>query len=272
METKGEDVVEHSLACSTHDRLLFFTARGKVYQTLAYEIPKSTRVGRGKAIPNFLDLERDDFVTAVLSLERIPGPQFLMMVTKYGIVKKTPLAAFENVRISGIQAIHLRADDVLRWVGVTYGKNEILFVSAGGQAIRFREQDVRPMGRAAAGVRGMHLKTGDELISMTVISPRLKYILVLSENGFGKRTAMTHFKVQRRGGSGVKAAKVTEKTGKIIQSMAVEESDDEIIAVSEKGQVIRTPLKNISILGRTTQGVKVMRLNAGDKVASAMAV
>ncbi len=273
METRGEDVVEHSLACSTHDRLLFFTARGKVYQTLAYEIPKSTRVGRGKALPNFLDLERDDFVTALLSLERIQdASQSLVMATKYGIVKKTPLADFENVRRSGIQAIHLRADDILRWVGVTYGKNEILLVSAGGQAIRFREQDVRPMGRAASGVRGIHLKNGDELIAMSVIFSRLKYILILSENGFGKRTALSHFKVQRRGGVGVKAAKVTPKTGKIAQSMAMEESGDELIAVSARGQVIRTPLKNISVLGRTTQGVKIMRLNAGDKVASAMAV
>lgn len=288
METKGEDVVEHSLACSTHDRLLFFTARGKAYQTLAYEIPKSTRIGRGKALPNFLDLERDDFVTALLSLERIKDadgqagppagragkvkPQFLMMATKYGIVKKTPLADFEKVRRSGIQAIHLRANDTLRWVGVTYGRNEILLVSAGGQAIRFREQDVRPMGRAAAGVRGIHLKNGDGVISMAVISPKLTHTLILSENGFGKRTALAHFKVQRRGGSGVKAAKVTPKIGKIVQSIALEESDDELIAVSEKGQVIRTPLKNISILGRTTQGVKIMRIDAGDKVASAMTV
>ena len=308
METKGEDVVEHFIACSTHDRLLFFTAKGKVYQTLAYEIPKSTRVGRGKAVVNFLDLERDDFVTALLSLAKLENTgvqtfepkvpslkgvgaeqsskrrgkeaqgetrgagKFLVMVTKYGIVKKTAIEDFKNVRRSGLGAIHLKQGDMLKWVGVTYGKDEILLVTAGGQAIRFRESDVRPMGRTAAGVRAISLKNGDEVVSMVVVGVQHKHMLIVSENGFGKRTLLSQFKVQKRGGVGVKAAKVIAKTGKIIQGRAIENEEDEAIAVSQKGQVIRTPIKNISILGRSAQGVKVMRLSSGDKVASVVTV
>lgn len=282
METKGEDVVGHFIACSTHDRLLFFTAKGKVYQTLAYEIPKSTRIGRGKAVVNFLDLDREDFVTAVLSLERSGGaeegpgpksmPQFLTMVTKYGIVKKTAIEDFKNVRRSGLGAIHLKAEDMLKWVGVTYGKDEILLVTAEGQAIRFREKDVRPMGRTASGVRAITLKGGDEVVSMVIVTSSHTQMLIVSENGFGKRTALSQFKVQRRGGSGIKAGKITAKTGKIAQGRTVQEGEDEVIAVSQKGQVIRTAVKSISILSRTAQGVKVMRLAAGDKVASVVTV
>ncbi|MBI1888753.1 MAG: DNA gyrase subunit A, partial [Candidatus Spechtbacteria bacterium] len=283
METKGEDVVQHFLAASTHDRLLFFTAYGKVYQTIAYEIPKSTRIGRGKALANFLDLERDDFVTAILSLERMgreqgrEGPlnlasKFLIMQTKYGIVKKSPIEDFQNVRRSGLTAIHLKKGDTLEWVGVTHGKDEILLVTSAGQAIRFRESDVRPMGRTATGVRAIHLREQDRVISMVVLSSLLKHVLVVSENGFGKRTLVSLFKIQRRGGSGIKAAKCTDKTGKIVQARGIVQGQDELIVVSQKGQVIRTPLQNISTLGRATQGVKIMRLDAGDKVVSAVTV
>ncbi len=298
METKGEDVVEHFLFASTHDRLLFFTAQGKVYQTVAYEIPKSTRVGRGRALANFLELAREDFVTAILSIEKrgepaeslasrdiqagppaIPSkadlggePRFLVMATKHGIIKKTAIEDFKNVRKSGLGAIHLKNGDVLKWVGVTYGKNDILLTTVNGQAIRFQETDVRPMGRSAAGVRAIHLKGEDEVISMIIAGRGQKHMLIVAENGFGKRVALSMFKIQHRGGSGIKAAKITAKTGKIVAARAVEEDGDEVIAVSQKGQVIRTPLKNISLLGRATQGVKVMRLESGDKVASAVIV
>jgi DNA gyrase subunit A len=285
METKGEDVVEHFMYTSTHDRLLFFTDQGKVYQAVAYEIPKSTRTGRGRALVNFLELARDDFVTAVLSLERISqedlnggagkgkdAPKFLIMATKHGIIKKTSIEDFKNVRKSGLGAIHLKKGDALKWVGVSYGKNDVILTTVNGQAIRFKESDVRQMGRTASGVRAITLKGDDEIISMIVVRPTHKHILIVSENGFGKRTAMSLFKTQKRGGLGLKAAKISAKTGKLVSALSTGEEQDELIAVSQKGKVIRTPLKKISILGRATQGVKVMRLSAGDKVASAVTV
>ena len=285
METKGDDVVEHFMYTSTHDRLLFFTDQGKVYQAVAYEIPKSTRTGRGRALVNFLELARDDFVTAVLSLERMgqedsdggagknkDASKFLMMATKHGIIKKTSIEDFKNVRRSGLGAIRLKKGDALKWVGVSYGKNDVILITANGQAIRFKESDVRPMGRTASGVRAITLKGDDEIISMLVVRPTHKHILIVSENGFGKRTAMSLFKTQKRGGSGLKAAKISAKTGKLVSALSMGEGQDELIAVSQKGQVIRMPIKKISILGRATQGVKVMRLSAGDKVASAVTV
>ncbi|MFY9457583.1 MAG: DNA gyrase subunit A [Candidatus Spechtbacterales bacterium] len=280
METKGEDVVEHFLYTSTHDRLLFFTAQGKVYQSIAYEIPKSTRIGRGRALVNFLDLLRDDFVNAVLSLERLDGasperreaPKFLIMATKHGTIKKTSIEDFTNVRKSGLGAIHLKKGDALKWVGVTHGKDDIVLTTLNGKAIRFHESDVRPMGRSASGVRGINLKTDDEVISMVVIDPSIKHMLILSENGFGKRTAASLFRVQKRGGSGIKAAKISPKTGRLVSALAIDKGHDELIAVSQKGHVIRTGLKNISMLGRSTQGVKIMKLSVGDKAASAVVV
>ncbi len=282
METKGEDVVEHFLYTSTHDRLLFFTAQGKVYQSIAYEIPKSTRIGRGRALVNFLDLARDDVVNAVLSLERLDKEEaegtrkdsvkFLIMATKHGTMKKTSIEDFKNVRKSGLGAIHLKQGDALKWVGVTHGKDDIVLTTINGKAIRFHESDVRPMGRSASGVRGINLKADDEVISMIVADSSLKHMLILSENGFGKRTAVSLFKVQKRGGSGVKAAKISAKTGKLVSALAIGEGHDELIAVSQKGHVIRTGLKSISMLGRSTQGVKIMKLSAEDKVASAVAV
>jgi len=273
MQTKGEDVVEHFLSASTHDRLLFFTAQGKVYQTLAYEIPKSTRVGRGRALVNFLDLERDDFVTAILSQERVTEdskdkPKFLVMATRDGTIKKTPIEDFENVRRSGIIAVRLKKGDMLKWVGATCGKDEIILATREGQSIRFKESDVRPIGRAASGVRGVHLKGEDKVISMDIISGEHKHFLLVSENGFGKRTLLSMFKTQKRGGSGVKAAKVTGRTGSIVYGTTLRGKEEELIVISQKGNVIRTPIKNISTLGRATQGVKIMRLAPGDKVAS----
>jgi len=274
METKGEDVVEHFIACSTHDQLLFFTAQGKVYQTLAYEIPKSTRIGRGRALVNFLDLQREDFVTAILSLEKEEQEnksKFLIMATKHGIIKKTSIDDFKNVRRSGLGAIHLKQGDALKWVGVSHGKDEVMLMTADGKAIKFKETDVRPMGRTASGVRGISLKNSDEVISMAVIEAVNKHIIFVSENGFGKRTLISLFKVQRRGGFGVKASKITAKIGKLVSARVITE-EEELIAVSQKGQVIRTVLKNISVLGRATQGVRIMKLSAGDKVASAVTV
>lgn len=277
METRGEDVVSHFLSASTHDRLLFFTNRGRVFQTLAYEIPASTRTGRGKALVNFLDLQKDEAVTAVIPLDRAknagPKDEFMVMVTHQGTIKKTPLKDFENVRRNGLIAIRLKKGDTLGWVGTSSGKDSILLVSRKGQSIRFAEKDVRAMGRSASGVKGMALKAGDELVSMTIVREGAKesHLLLVMANGYGKRTAISLFKVQHRGGGGVKAAQITPKTGNVAAAQAISD-EEELIVISAKGQVIRTLIKNIAKLGRATQGVRIMKLASGDSVASATTV
>ena len=274
MEQKDEDVAGHFFSASTHDRILFFTSGGRVLQTLAYEIPRSTRVGKGKALANFLDLSAEDAVTAVISLDRKrDDAKFLVMVTKNGIIKKTSLEDFESVRRSGIIAIHLKKDDVLRWVGVSSGKDEIILVTKTGQSIRFRETDARPMGRTASGVQGTHLKSGDEIIGMGIVRGDIKKndLLVVSEHGYGKRTTLSAFKVQHRGGSGLKASNCTAKTGQLVSAHVLED-EEELIAISQKGIVIRISLKDVSRLGRATQGVRIMKMESGDRVASAIVV
>ena len=273
---KGEDLVEHFFAASTHDRLLFFTSKGRVFQTLAYEIPRSTRTGRGKALVNFLDLEKEELVTAVIPLDRQKDqakPKFLVMATKNGIIKKTEFAQFESVRRNGLIALHLRGDDALRWVGVSNGKDEIMIATKEGQSVRFSEKDVRPMGRTAGGVGAIRLHKGDEVVGMDVVkdSNRKNDLLVVMENGYGKRTSLTQFKVQHRGGSGIKAAQVTQKTGKMASAHVLEEQE-ELIVVSEQGNVIRTKLSGVPRLGRATQGVRIMRLASGDRIISTIIV
>lgn len=273
METRGDDLVSHFLAASTHDRLLFFTNQGRVFQTLAYEIPASTRTGRGKALVNFLDLEKDECVTTVIPLtrgeEKKKRDDFLVMATKNGIIKKTSLNDFENVRRSGLIAIRLKKDDTLGWVGTSSGSDDIVLLSKHGKSIRFAEGDIRAMGRAASGVKGITLKADDELVGMDVLtaSEKGKSILVVMSNGYGKKTALSLFKQQRRGGTGVKAARVTDKTGFVVSAHVIR-GEEELIVISSKGQVIRIHLKNIPRLGRATQGVRIMKLTRGDHVAS----
>ena len=273
METRGEDVVSHFLTASTHDRLLFFTSKGRVFQTLAYEIPASTRTGRGKALVNFLDLASDEAVTTVIPLDRGEkkknGNGFLVMATKNGIIKKTFLKDFENVRRSGLIAIHLKQDDTLGWVSTSSGSDDVILLTKNGQSIRFVEKDIRPMGRSASGVKGITLKQDDELVGMDILSTQEKgkNLLVVMSNGYGKKTALSLFKQQRRGGTGVKAARTTDKTGPVVTAYIIRE-EEELIVISSKGQVIRITLKNIPKLGRATQGVRIMRLTSGDNVAS----
>ncbi|MEX2008074.1 MAG: DNA gyrase subunit A [Candidatus Spechtbacterales bacterium] len=277
MGTRGEDVIEHFFTASTHDRLLFFTNQGRVFQAIAYEIPESTRVGRGKALANFLDLPKEETVSAVIPLDRgkgsdAPQDEFLVMVTEGGIIKKTPLKDFENVRRNGLIALNIKKDDSLRWVGVSSGKDELLLVTRNGQAIHFKESDVRPMGRTAAGVKAIALKGRDAVVGMNIIHPKTANdVLMVTQNGFGKKTAVALFKVQKRGGSGIKAAKVTDKTGALVSVRMIAE-EEELIVISAKGHVIRVGLKNIPKLSRATQGVRVMRLADGDHVASVAAV
>lgn len=273
--TKEEDVVDQLISTNTHDNMLFFTSRGRVFQMMAYDVPQATRTSKGQAIVNFLQLAPNEKLAAILSVTDINTYKFLVMVTNKGTIKKCALEEFANVRRSGLIALKLHEDDMLEWVRPSVGKDDIILVTSGGQAVRFKESNVRPMGRTASGVRGMRLKGSDRIVGMDVISPELVSrkvleLLVVSENGLGKRTHIAEYKVQGRGGSGIKTMSITPKTGKII-SMAVINNTEEcdLMAISVKGQVIRTPLNTVSTLGRATQGVRIMRFKEeGDKVAS----
>jgi len=280
LTTKEEDIVEHFFTTTTHTDLLFFTNSGKVFKLKAYDIPATSRTAKGQSIVNFLQLISTEYVTAVLPLTVLKETarwNYLVMVTKNGLIKKVDIESFENVRRSGLIAIKLKGEDELRWVEPSSGKDEIILVSAEGQAIRFKEKDVRAMGRAAAGVRGIRLKIGDEVVGMDMIEGKIgeAELMVIMEDGFGKRTKLTNYKVQGRGGSGIKTAKITAKTGKIVRGTVInlkelpETSKGDAIVISEKGQVIRLPLKSIPVIGRATQGVRIMRFKEeGDKVAS----
>ncbi len=284
--TREEDVVKYLECVNTHDNLLFFTSLGRVFQTKAYEIPEASRVARGQAIVNFLQLGPKEEVNALVALkENLKGKKkpagtanrangeenYLVMMTKNGIIKKTPIEDFVNVRRSGLIAIKLAKGDELRWVKSSSGLDEIILVTVLGQGIHFKEKDARPMGRAAAGVRGIRLRKNDEVIAMEIIKvkdPTQKELLVVAENGYGKKTNLKQFKIQRRGGSGVKAGQVTQKTGWIVGAKIIKPGEEDLIAISQQGQVIRTALGSISLLGRATQGVRIMKLEPGDKIAS----
>ena len=282
IKTKQEDFVEHFFVCSTHDDLLFFSDKGKVYQTKTYEIPEATRVSRGRAIVNILGLSSEDKISAVVPLKKRKNNNeketFLVMVTEKGIIKKTAMEKFRNIRKGGIAAIALDKGDKLKWVKTTAGDDEIMLITKLGQGIRFSEKDLRPMGRNARGVKGIKLrqekKSGfsDGVVGMEVIDADLKKsnpeILIISSNGYGKRTLVESYKIQHRGGIGIKAAKVTDKTGPLVAIRMITPKQEDLIVTSQKGNVIRTNVQSISRLGRVTQGVKIMRLEPGDKVVS----
>ena len=276
LTTKEEDMVEFMFMTMTHSDILFFTTRGRVFQLKAHEVPQASRTGKGQAIVNFLQLGNGEQVTSILPLDKIAVYEYLFFATEKGLVKKVKLDAFSNVRRSGLIAIKIRPEDALIWAKPTGGKDEIELITARGQAIRFKEADVRDMGRAAAGVHGIRLKNDDRVVGMGVVSPdpeRLKkcQVLTIMQQGFGKRTPLGHYKTQGRGGSGIKTAKVTAKTGPLVNAYVVhtdEMADRDLIIISEKGQVIRLPFKSVNQLGRDTQGVRLMRFKAGgDKVA-----
>ena len=270
--TKEEDAIKKVLAVMAHDDLLFFTDSGKVFQTKAYEIPASSRVAKGQSVVNFLQLSQEESVTAIIPFSKEDNFKYLLMTTESGTVKKTPLEDFDNVRRSGLIAINLAKGDTLKWVEATTGEDEIIVTTAKGQAIHFKEKDVRPMGRSAAGVRGIKLKSGDKVVGMDAIFKNQKgnQLLIITENGYGKRSDLKAYKIQNRGGSGIKTANVTSKTGAIVGAtiINVDEIEEDLILSSEKGQIIRIPLNSVSVLGRATQGVRVMRPSAGDKVSA----
>jgi len=276
MKTLQEDVVEHFLSCQTHDSLLFFTDSGKVFRTVVYEIPESTRVARGRGLSNFIEITVDDRILSLQALgkeDREKGIKNLIMVTKNGIIKKTSLEEFKNVRRSGLIAIKLKKDDLLRKVVKSTGNNDIIIVTKKGQSIRFNEKDIRPMGRPASGIRAIRLKRGDEVVGMSVILEEKNHcLLVVTEHGYGKQTDVQEYRLQGRGGSGIKTANITLKTGDLVFSQILTGEEEDLIVISQKGQVIRTKITSIPKLNRATQGVRIMRLGEGDKVASAACI
>ena len=267
MQTIDEDYIEDLMMTSTHEDLLFFTSRGKVYHLKAYEIPEASRTARGMAIVNLLPLMPEEKVTAIIPVNKDDG-KYLLMATRSGIVKKTPSCEFFNIRKNGLTAMNLRYDDELIEVKSTRGDEDILLVSKFGQCIRFCEEDVRPTGRATMGVIGMNLEDGDEVVAMQLATQGEKLLLV-SENGLGKKTLMSEFSAQNRGGKGVKCYKVNDKTGNLVGAKAVEE-EQEILIITTEGVIIRTAVSGISTLGRITSGVKLMNmdLKKGIRVAS----
>ncbi len=272
LDTKEEDFVTMLLITSTHSDLLFFTDKGKVYQTKMYDIPEGRRATKGKSVMNFLPLSEGEKITSILPMpkEVKKSESSLMMVTKQGVAKKSATASFHDVRISGIIAIKLDGGDALVSAMFVHKKDTVMLVSSKGQSIHFKESDIREMGRTAMGVRGIKLGKGDEVISAETVSNELNNasIMVISANGYGKCTDIDEYKIQNRGGSGIKTAKVTPKTGSIISAKVFAEGEGEIVAISKKSQVIRVDAKEIPVLGRQTQGVRVMKLRDGDSIAS----
>ena len=266
MQTIEDDYIEELLMTTTHHYLMFFTNTGRVYRLKAYEIPEASRTARGTAIVNLLQLQPGEKITAVIPMRKYEKGHYLFMATKKGLVKKTPLEEYENVRKTGLAAIALRDDDELIEVKTTDNEKEIILVTKFGQCIRFKENDVRTTGRVSMGVRGINLLDGDEVVGMQICTQG-DYLLVVSENGMGKRTPMAEFTVQLRGGKGVKCYKITEKTGNLIGSKAVNE-DNEIMMITTEGIIIRTPCSGISVMGRITSGVKLMDVDGEIKVAS----
>lgn len=274
LNTKEEDFITTLLTATTHNDALFFTNRGKVYQSKMYDIPEGKRATKGKSIMNFLPLAQGEEIASVLALPKVAREikdLSLCMVTKNGIVKKASAQSFIDVRQSGIIALKLKKGDALLSALLVEKGDTIALSSARGQAIRFKESDARVMGRAASGVRGMKLRSGDTVVGADVVRARFKepYLLSVSEKGYGKRTPLKEYKVQRRGGSGIKTAKITDKTGHLIVAKVVTaDEDEEIVVISKQSQVIRVALKEVPSLGRQTQGVRIMKLRDKDSIAT----
>lgn len=267
MKTREEDIIEHVVLTSTHDFLLFFTNRGRVFRLKAYEVPSTNLNAKGVAIVNLLQLQPDEKINAIIRVDKDNSNGYLFMCTLKGVVKKTSYEQYKNVRNSGLIAINLDKDDELRWIKFSNGNDEILISTSMGQAIRFSEKDVRPMGRVSRGVRGIRLRSNDNVIGMDIVKENSS-IFVISELGYGKRTKVAQFTPHARGGVGIRSAVVNSKTGKLMGVATLSEESSEVIIISSQGQTIRLGLKDIPGLGRATQGVRIMRLNDNDTVAS----
>lgn len=268
MVTREEDVIEHVVNASTHDFLLFFTNKGRVFRLKTYEVPAASLNAKGVALVNLLQLQPDETVSSVINVSKQIEGGNLLMCTVRGVVKKTPFEQYKNVRSSGLIAINLDEGDELKWIRMTTGDNEVVISTKQGQAIRFHEKDARPMGRVSRGVRGIRLRTDDHVIGMDVVKENTS-IFVISEQGYGKRTKVAQFTAHARGGVGIRSAVVNTKTGPLVGVKALAGDDaQEVIIISKNGQTIRLGLKDIPELGRATQGVRIMRLNEGDRVVS----
>ena len=274
-EVGEDDFVNHFVNANTHDNILFFTDHGRAFQTKVYEIPVGNRTSKGKAVHNFLEIPTTENISAVIGYpaerNKDGAGGYLVMATKNGVIKKTKLEDFANVRRSGIIALTLKKGDFLKWASLSSGTDEIIITTANGQAIRFKEKDCRPMGRTASGVTAIRLKKGDAVSSVEVVNQETAKskevrLLTVMANGFAKQTLLKEYKVQRRGGSGIKTAKITSKTGPIAAAKAVSD-EEELLALSSKGQIIKTKLGTVRLAGRATQGVKIITLKPGDKVA-----
>ena len=275
MATKEEDVVSQFFMANTHDSLLFFTNSGKVFQTKGYEVPESSRQSKGKAIVNFLNTSPNETIKAVVPIPKDQKGGYLFMATANGVIKKVDADAFSQVRASGMIAIKLKGSDELGWVLSTSGNDQIMLVTSGGNAIRFKEKDVRPMGRGASGVIGVRMDKDEKVVGADVVPSGVEKglkILAVMGNGYGKRTDLKFYKIQGRGGRGIMTAKITPKTGKLVSAHITSEENKELIAVSRKGVVIRTSIDSVSVLGRATQGVRIMRVESGDGLASVVVV
>ena len=269
MTTKEEDVIDQVVQASSHDCLLFFTNMGRIFRLKAYEVPAASLSAKGVAAVNLLQLQPEEKITAIIKHEKNANEDgYLFMATKKGTVKKTPVKDYANVRTNGLIAIKLDEGDELRWIKRTTGENDVIISTSAGQAIRFNEKDTRPMGRSARGVRGVRLRPNDSVVGMDIVTGDDQTLLVVSEKGFGKRTKVSNFPSHKRGGVGIKAAVVTTKTGPIISVQTIDPEITEALLVSQNGQTIRLGLSDIKLLGRTTQGVTIMRLSDGDAVSS----
>lgn len=267
MTTREEDVIEHVVNASTHDFLLFFTNKGRVFRMKTYEVPAVGLNAKGIALVNLLQLQPEETVSSVININKINSALNLIMCTVRGVIKKTPFEQYQNVRSSGLIAINLDDGDELKWIRMTNGENEVLISTAQGQAIRFHERDARPMGRVSRGVRGIRLRPNDKVIGMDIVEEGSD-IFVISRFGYGKRTKVSQFTPHARGGVGIRSAVVNTKTGELVGVKTLVNDEQEVIIISRQGQTIRLGLNDIPALGRATQGVRIMRLNDGDEAVS----
>lgn len=269
MTTKELDVIDKLIPANTHDFLLFFTNKGRIFRLKTYEVPAASLTAKGVAAVNLLNLQPEEKITSIIKHEKNSDDSgYLFMATLKGTIKKTAMKDYSNIRTNGMIAIKLDEGDELKWIEKTTGDNDVIISTSAGQAIRFHEKGARPMGRSAMGVRGIKLRTNDKVVGMDVVDSDSNVLLVISENGYGKMTKVSNFTAHKRGGVGIKAAEVTAKTGPVLDVRTVFPQSKEVLIISSKGQAIRVALKDIPVLGRSTQGVRIMRLSEGDKVAS----
>lgn len=266
MGTHEEDFVEHLLSTSTHNTLLFFSNKGKVYKAKGYEVPEFSRTAKGIPIINMLNIERDEWINAVITVEDFVDDWYLLFTTRNGITKRTTLSQFANIRRGGLIALGLREDDELISVKLTDGQKDIMIGTKNGYLIRFNEDQIRAMGRTAAGVKGISLRDDDRVVSMEILEDDLQ-VLTVTSKGYGKRTPATDYRITNRGGKGIITCNLTEKNGYVVATQAVNGEED-IMIITESGVLIRMPLESISETGRNTQGVRLIRLGDGEEVAT----